>query len=154
MRNKETAYGEIFPWVCSRKNLKLLFCAGIALAAGVRIYIFLPMRLVDTILPGSPPRGNIKGRANHFSPSSRFPTGQQHGQTRQRERADSLFSLPHWLAAGQASQHDRSQSLSSLASRRTDHLFPLSPQSSPLSIMRRARPIYGPLMSGKSFFYH
>ena len=26
--------------ICNRKNLKLLFCAGIALAVGVRIYIF------------------------------------------------------------------------------------------------------------------
>ena len=41
---------------------------------------------------------------------------------------------------------------SSLASSRTDHLFPLSPQSSPLSIMRRTHPIYRPLVSGKSFF--
>ena len=29
------------------------------------------------ILPGSPPRGNIKGCTNHFSLSFRFPTGQQ-----------------------------------------------------------------------------
>ena len=33
------------------------------------------MRMTDAILPGPPPRGNLKGRANHFSPSSRFPTG-------------------------------------------------------------------------------
>ena len=55
--------------VCSRKNFKLLFCAGIAMAVGVRIYIFRQMRMTDAILPRSPPRGNIKGRVNHFSPS-------------------------------------------------------------------------------------
>ena len=57
---------------CSRKNFKLLFCAGIALAVGVRIYIFHPRRMADAILPRSPPRGNIKARANHFSPSLRL----------------------------------------------------------------------------------
>ena len=79
-----------------------------------RIYIFRPMRTTNAILPGSPPPGNINGRANH----SRL-----------------LFA-------------------SSLARSWTDHLFPLSPQSSPLSIMRRAHPIHGPLVSGKSFFHH
>ena len=39
---------------------KLLFSAGIALAAGVWIYIFPPMRMTDAILPGSPLPGNIK----------------------------------------------------------------------------------------------
>ena len=57
---------------CGRKNFKLLFCVGIASAVGVRIYIFRQMRMTDAILPGSPPRSNIKGRANHFSPSFRF----------------------------------------------------------------------------------
>ena len=70
----------LFPkkyWACSRKNFKLLFCAGIVLVVRVQIYIFRVMRMTNAILPGSPPWGNIKERANHFSPSSRFPTGQQ-----------------------------------------------------------------------------
>ena len=50
--------------------------------------------------------------------------------------------------------HSRPLFASSLASSGTDHPFPLSSQSSPLSIMRREHPIYGPLVSGKSFFYH
>ena len=33
--------------------------------------------MTDAILPGLPPRSNIKGYAKHFSPSSRFSTGQQ-----------------------------------------------------------------------------
>ena len=41
-------------------NFKLLFSVGIALAIGVRIHIFHPMRMTDAILPGSPPQGNIK----------------------------------------------------------------------------------------------
>ena len=50
--------------------------------------------------------------------------------------------------------HSRPLFASSLASSRTYHLFTLSPQSSLLCIMRRAHPIYGPLVSGKSFFHH
>ena len=50
--------------------------------------------------------------------------------------------------------HSHPLFVSSLASSMTDHPFPLSPQSSPLSIMRRAHPVYGPLVSGKSFFHH
>ena len=117
---------------CSRKNSKLLFYTGIALAVGVRIYIFRPMRMTNAILPGSPPWGNIKGRANFFSPSSRFPTGQQQNKPanitehilfslppssrtdQSMERAHSLSSLPVLLAAGQTSLHDSVHSLSSL----------------------------------------
>ena len=78
---------------CSRKNLKLLFCVGIALAVGVWIYIFHPMRMTDAILPRLPPRGNIKDRTNHFSPS---------------------FFASSLLGAGQTNQHERTHSLSSL----------------------------------------
>ena len=109
--------------------------------------------MTDAILPGSPLRGNIKGGANHFSSSSRFPTGQQQDKPanmtehillssppssrtdQQRERAHSLFSLPPCL------QQDR-PSFTSLITESTQ------------SIMRRAHPIYGPLVSGKSFFHH
>ena len=49
-----------------------------------------------------------------------------------------------------STNHSCSLFASSLASSRTDHLFPLSSQSNPLSIMRRANPIYGPLVFGKS----
>ena len=59
-------------WYFCKKNSKLLFFAGITLAVGVRIYIFRPMRMTDAILPRSPPRGNIKGRTNHFSPFFHF----------------------------------------------------------------------------------
>ena len=46
--------------IAERKNFKLLFCAGIALAVGVRIYIFQPIRMTDAILLGSPPQRNMK----------------------------------------------------------------------------------------------
>ena len=90
------------------------------MAVEVQIYIFRPM-------------GNLKGRANHFSPSL------------------------HLLAAGQSQptwQSIFSLFASLLASSRTDHLFFSHHSSSPQSIMRRSHPIYGPLVSGKSFFHH
>ena len=59
-------------WHCSRKNFKVLFSAGIALAIGVRIYIFHAMRMTDAILPGSPPPGNIKRLCIAPSISFRF----------------------------------------------------------------------------------
>ena len=176
-------------YLCSRKNFKLSFSAGIALAVGVRIYIFRPMRMTNAILPRSSPWGNIKGRANHFSLSSCFPHSQQ--QDRPANMTEHiLFSLPHWLAAGQASQYDRAHTFlaSSLASSRTSQSTSQSTYSSlrflaagktsqnegahslfftdsssltlshilsgPLSTIRRAHSIYGPLMFGKSFFHH
>ena len=139
--------------LCSRKNFKLLFCAGIALAVGVRIHIFRPMKMTDAILPGSPPRGNIKGSTNHFSPSSRFPTGQQQDKpvnmtehilffSPLSSRTDqptweTTFTLLYWLFFTDSS----SLTLSHIS-------------SSSLSTMKRAHPIYGPLVSGKSFFHH
>ena len=61
------------------------------------IAYFHPMRMTDAILPGSPPLGNIKGCANHFS-------------------------LPHWPAAGQSQPTWQStHSLFSLPSSRKDH---------------------------------
>ena len=136
-------------WTYSRKNFKLLFCAGIDLAVGVRIYIFRPMRMTDAILPGSPLRGNIKGCANPFSPSSGFPTGQQldkpvnmtehilfsslPSSRKDQSTGESTFTLLHWLFF-------------------TDSLSHIS--SSPISTMKTAHPFYGPLVSGKSFFHH
>ena len=82
--------------MCSRKNFKLLFCAGIALAIGVWIYIFFPMRMTDAILPGSPPKGNIKDCTNHFSPSllaSLLASSRTSQPTWQ-----STFTLLHWLS--------------------------------------------------------
>ena len=130
--------------------------------------------MTDVILPGSPPRGNIKGCANHFSSSSRFPTGQQQDKASQHDKAQTLFPLPrllaegqsqptwqrthsflHFLAAGRTSQHERSHSLfftdsSSLSlSLCLTHI-----SSSPLSTMRRPHQIFGPLVSGKSSFHH
>ena len=98
--------------LCSRKNFKSLFHAGIVGVSNLHI----PSNENDwchSARVTSP--GNIKGHANH---------------------SRSLFA-------------------SSLASR-TDHLFPLSPQSSPPSIMRRAHPIYGPLviLENHSFIIH
>ena len=84
-------------WMCSRKNFKLWFCVGIALAVGVRIYIFHPMRMTDAILPGSPPRDNIKGHGNHFLPSLQLLAAVQASQ---HDRAHSPSLLPHLLAAG------------------------------------------------------
>ena len=117
---------------------------GIALAIEVQIYIFRPMRMTDTILPRSPPRGNKKGRANHFSSSSRFPTGQQ--QDKPVNMMEHILSL-HFLAAGKTSQHERAHSLFF-----TDSLSHIL--SCRLSTKRREHPIYGPLVSGKSFFHH
>ena len=108
----------------------------------------------DVILPGSPPRGNIKGRANHHSPSSRFPTGQQQDKPSNMTE-HILFSLPPSCRIDQPTWESTFCLFASiLASSRTDRLSPLSPQSSPLSTRRRAHPIYGPLVSGKSFFHH
>ena len=97
-----------FHYLYSRKNFKFLFCAGIVLAVAVRIYIFHPMRMTYAILPGSPPLGNIKGRANHFSPSSRFPTGQQ--QDKPANMTEHILTLC-FLAEGKTSQHEGAHSL-------------------------------------------
>ena len=93
-----------------------------------RIYIFCPMRT----MPFCP--GNIKGRTNHSCPLFAFSL------------ASSRTDL--------ANMREHIRSLLTSISNRTDQPFPLSPQSSPQSIMRRAHPIYGPLVSGKSFIIH
>ena len=92
-------------WTCSRKNFKLLSGAGIFWLFWSRTH-FRPMRIFHTILPGSFSRATIKRRGNVLSPSSM-----------QAFRAGLTclvfhFSLPHWLATGQASQHDRTHILS------------------------------------------
>ena len=122
------------------------------------------MRIFNSILPGSLPRATIKRRGSILSPSSTqaFRAGQTCPVF--------LFSLPYWLAGGQASQHDRAHilSLRFLAAGRTSQherahsLFFTDASSltlshissSSLSTMRRPQPIYGPLVSGKSFFHH
>ena len=111
------------------------------------------MRIFHAILPGLLPRATIKKRGNILSPSSTqaFRAGQTCPVF--------FFSLTHSPAAGQASQHDRAHSLSSLPSNKkdqptwkstltllhwlffTDSLSHIS--SSPLSTMRRPHPIYG-----------
>ena len=53
------------------------------------------MRMTDAILPGSPPRDNIKGSADNLLPFSRFPTGQQQERPSTWE---STFTLLHWLS--------------------------------------------------------
>ena len=58
-----------------------------------------------------------------------------------------VFLSLHFLVAGRTSQHERPHSLFF-----TDSLSHIS--SSTLSTMRRTHPIYGPLVSGKSFFHH
>ena len=73
------------------------------------------MRIFHTILPRSLPRATIKRWINILSLS--FTQAFRAGQT----CPVFFFSLPHWLAAGQASQHDRAHtSLSSLPSSRKD----------------------------------
>ena len=72
-----------------------------------RIYIFRPMRMTDTILPGSSPW----------------------------ETQKATLTIPAFLRFLTCLQQDR-PSFSSLTT------------ESPLSIMRRAHPIYGPLVSG------
>ena len=122
------------------------------------------MRIFHAILPGSLPRAIIKRRGNILSPSSMqaFRAGQTCPVF--------LFSLLYWLATGQASQHSREHILSSLPSSRKDQptcettftflhrLFFTNSLShilsSPLRPMRRPHLIYGPLVSGKSFFHH
>ena len=66
------------------------------------------MRMTDAILPRSPPRGSIKGHANHSSPSSHFHTGQQ--QDKPANITEHTLFL-HFLAAGKTSQHEKAHSL-------------------------------------------
>ena len=75
-------------------NFKLSFSVGIALAVGVRIYIFHPTRMTDAILPGSPPQSNIKNYANHFSPSlfASSLVGSMDRPANVREHTPSLFT--------------------------------------------------------------
>ena len=127
---------------CSRNNFKSLFSAGIVLAVGVsNLYISSNEKDWCHSAWGGDP-GYIKGRANHSHPL--FASSLATRRTDQPKR-EGTFSLHHWLFF--------TDSLSHISSR-TDHLFPLSPQSNPLSIMRRAHLIYGPLVFGKSFFHH
>ena len=144
-------------------NFKLLFSARTALAVGVWIHTFHPMRMTDAILPGSsPPRQHKKAaltmlalasplassRTKPANMTEHFVSSTQAfwtGRICQHERAH-ILSL-RFLAAGRTSQHERPHSLFF-----TDSLSHIS--SSPLSIMRWSDPIYGTLVSGKSFFYH
>ena len=59
----------------------------------------------------------------------------------------STYSSLRLLAAGQTSQREIAHSLFF-----TDSISHIS--SSPVSTIRRTHPIYGPLVSGKSFFHH
>ena len=140
----------IFKYIFSWKNLKSLFRAGIVSAVGVS-NLHITSNENDwchsarvTFL------GNIKGRANHSRPI--FASSLASSRTYQTTW-ESTFSLLHWLFFTDSSSLTLSLSLSYISSR-TDHPFPLSPQSSPLSSTRRAQPICGPLVSGKSFFHH
>ena len=152
---------------CSRKNFKLLFCAGIALAIG------------DSKL-------HISSNENDWCHSARVTSPRQHNHfllsllasplasTRTKPAnmtEQTLFPLPCLLAVGQSQPTRQStHSLSSLPSSRKDQptweitctllhwLFftdcPSNILSSPLSTMGRPHPIYGPLVSRKSFFHH
>ena len=97
------------------------------------------MRIFHAILPGSLPWATTKRRGNIISLSSMqaFRAGQ----------TCPVFLSLHFFAAGRTSQHERPLSLYF-----TDSLSHIL--SSPLSTMRRPHPIYGPLVSGKSFFHH
>ena len=112
---------------------------------------FRSMRIFNAILPESLPRATIKRRGNILSLSSTQDF--RAGQTCQHDRAH-ILSL-RFLATGRTSPHERPHSLfftdsSSLTlSLSLSHIL-----ISPLSTMRRRHPIYGPLVSGKSFFHH
>ena len=103
---------------------------------------FRPMRIFHAILPGTLPRTTIKKARNH-SPSSTqaFRAGQTcsvflpslPSSRKDHPTWETTFTLLHWLFF-------------------TDSLSHIL--SSPLSTMRRPHPIYGPLVSGKSFFHH
>ena len=93
----------------------------------------------NAILPGSLPWATIKRRGNSFSPSFM--------QAFWARQTCPVFLSLRFLAAGRTSQHKRPHSLFF-----TDSLSHIS--SSSLSNMRRPHPIYGPLVSGKSFFHH
>ena len=92
-------------WICCRKNFKLLSGAGLFWLFWSQTLIF-DQWVFHAILPGSLPRATIKRRGNILSPSSMqaFQAGQICPVF--------PFSLPHWLAAGRASQHDRAHILS------------------------------------------
>ena len=125
---------------CGRNIFKSLFSAGIVLAVGVS-NLYISSNENNWCHSGwvtSP--DNIKGRANHSHPL--FASSLASSRTDQ-STWESTFSLLHRLFF--------TDSLSYFEQDRP--FFPLSPQSSPHSNMR-LHPIYGPLVSGKSFFHH
>ena len=128
-------------WKTLRKNFKSLFSAGIVLAVGV-LNLHISSNKNDWChSTWVTSQGNIKGSANH---SRRLFAYSFASSRTDQSTWESTFSLLHWLFFTDTLSHILS---------RTDHLFPLSPLSSPQSIMRRAHPIYGPLVSGKSFIH-
>ena len=123
---------------CSRKNFKSLFIAGIVLAVGVSNLHISSNENDQCHSANITSPGNIKGRTNHSRPL--FASSLASSWTYQ-STWESTFSLLPWLSLTYFEQ-DR-PTFSSLTT-----------ESSPLNIMRRAHPIYGPLVSGKSFFHH
>ena len=71
------------------------------------------MSMTDAILPGSTPRATSKAALIILALSS-LPVLLAAGQTTEHDRVYSLFSPPHWPAAGHASQDNRAHTLSSL----------------------------------------
>ena len=123
----------------SQKEFQIIVWRWNILTVLVLNSYFRPMRIFHTILPGSLPQATIKKRGNILSPSSTqaFWAGQ----------TCPVFLSLRFLAAGRTSQYERPHWLFF-----TDSLSHIS--SSLLSTMRRPHPIYGPLVSGKSFFHH
>ena len=112
------------------------------------------MRIFHLILSWPLPRATITFILFHAGLSSRTDMAclplllsplACRGQASQHNRAH-ILSL-RFLAAGKTSQHERPHSLFF-----TDSLSHIS--NSLLSTTRRPHPIYGPLVSGKSFFHH
>ena len=129
-------------YFCSRKNFKSLFSVGMVLVVGVS-NLYISSSENDWCHSAQvTSQGNIKGRANHSRPL--FASSLASSRTDQ-PTWESTFPLLHWLFFTDSLSHISSWAV---------HPFPLSPQSSPLRIMRRAHPTYGPLVSVKSFFHH
>ena len=74
--------------LCSRKNFKPLFSAGIVLPLEFWNYTNHPMRTTHAILPRHTSPGTIKGSANYVHPLFSFliPLGWQLGKTSRYER--------------------------------------------------------------------
>ena len=79
---------QIPTFLCSRKNFRPLFSAGIVLPLEFWNYTFHPIRTTHAILPGYTSPGTIKGSAKHMRSlfSLLIPLSWQLGKTSRHER--------------------------------------------------------------------